>query len=62
MHWNHFRSGHGKGHWDGLCATIKQALRKEQVKQNGLKLYNAHDIVMYLRSQLNREYAGYEGA
>ncbi len=26
MQWNHFGSGQGKGRWDGVGATVKQAL------------------------------------
>lgn len=26
MQWNHFGSGHGKGHWDGVGVHVKQAL------------------------------------
>jgi hypothetical protein len=61
MQWNYFGTGHGKGRWDGAGATIKQALRNEQVKPNGLRLQNASDVVTYLRVHLSREYAGYEG-
>ena len=62
MKWNHSGIGHGKGCWDGVGATVKQALRREQVKPNGLHLQNSHDVVAFLQNQLNREYAGYEGA
>jgi hypothetical protein len=59
MQWNHFGSGHGKGRWDGAGATIKQALRAEQVKPDGIRLHNASDAVAYLRQYMGRQYAGY---
>ena len=36
MQWNWFGIGHGKGRWDGAGAHVKQALRAEQVKRQGL--------------------------
>ena len=62
MQWNWFGSGHGKGRWDGVGAHVKQALRAEQVKPQGLKLHCASDVVHFLRIHMTREYAGYRGA
>jgi hypothetical protein len=36
MEWNYFGSGHNKGRWDGVGASIKQARRSKQVKPNGV--------------------------
>ena len=62
MQWNWFGSGHGKGRWDGAGAHVKQALRAEQVKPQGLRLHCASDVVQFLRTHMTREYAGYSGA
>jgi hypothetical protein len=29
MQWNYFGNGHGNGRWDGVVASIKQALNVE---------------------------------
>ena len=62
MQWNWFGSEHGKGRWDGGGAHVKQALRAEQVKPQGLKLHCASNVVQFLRSHMMREYASYRGA
>ena len=62
MQWNWFGSGHGKGRWDGAGVHVKQALRAEQVKPQGLKLHCASFVVQFLRTHITREYVGYRGA
>lgn len=62
MQWNHFGTGHGKGQWDGAGAHVKEALRREQVKPDGVRLHNSSDVVTFLRQAMNREYAGYHSA
>jgi hypothetical protein len=62
MQWNWFGTGHGKGWWDGAGAHVKQTLRAEQVKPLGLRLHSATDVVNFLRTQMTREYAGYNRA
>jgi hypothetical protein len=39
--WNYFTTGRGKGEVDGIGALLKQKLRKEQLKPQGLKIQNA---------------------
>jgi hypothetical protein len=59
MQWNYFGSGHGKGRWDGIGASIKQVLRSEQVKPNGVQLHNVKDVVKFLQRHFNQKHAGY---
>ena len=55
-------TGHGKGRWDGARAHVKQALRAEQVKPQGLRLHCTSDVVKFLRTHMTRKYVGYIGA
>lgn len=48
MQWNYFDNNHGKGRWDGVGASIKQALRAKQVKPLRARLHNALDVVSFL--------------
>ena len=41
---------------------MKQALKAEQVKPQGLKLHCASDVVQFLRTRMTQEYAGYREA
>jgi hypothetical protein len=50
MTWNYFASGHGKGEVDGSGGLLKRKLWKEQLKPNGMKFQNAHEVVSYLRA------------
>jgi hypothetical protein len=48
MQWNYFDNNHGKGRWDGVGASIKQAFRAKQVKPLGARLHNVLDVVSFL--------------
>ena len=52
MNWNFFGSDHGKGEHDGAGAIVKRMLTAEQLKPNGVKMQNSHDVVQWLQSQL----------
>jgi hypothetical protein len=57
--WNYFASGHGNGEVDAVGALCKQEIRKEQVKPDGLKLQNAHEVVSYLKAQAKKHHASH---
>ncbi len=59
MQWNYFGSGHRKGCWDAVGTSIKQALKVEQVKPNGVQLHNALDVVSFLQRRFNQEHVTY---
>lgn len=62
MDWNYWGTGHGKGPHDGAGACVKQALRREQVKEDSVKLQNAADVVSFLREDMNLPHAAYPNA
>ena len=62
MDWNYWGTGHGKGPHDGAGACVKQALRREQVKEDSVKLQNAADVVNFLRVDMNLPHAAYPSA
>jgi len=51
-----------KGVWDGAGASIKQALRFEQVKPTRVRLHNVFDVVSFLQGHFNQDYVGYSHA
>lgn len=62
MDWNYWGTGHGKGPHDGAGACVKRALRKEQVKEDSVRLHNASDVVNFLRRDMSLPHAAYPGA
>jgi hypothetical protein len=44
---------------DAVGALCKQEIRKEQVKPDGLKLQNAHEVVSYLKAQAKKHHASH---
>ena len=60
--WNYWGTGHGKGPHDGAGACVKQALRREQVKEDSVKLHNATNVVNFLRVDMNLPHAAYPSA
>lgn len=62
MDWNYWGTGHGKGPHDGAGACVKQSLRREQVKEDSVKLQNAADVVSFLRVDMNSPHAAYPNA
>lgn len=62
MDWNYWGTGHGKGPHDGAGACLKQALRKEQLKIDSVKLQNAQDVVQFLNGNMNVPHAAYPKA
>ncbi len=57
MTWNYFATGHNKGEVDGIRALLKQDLKKEQLKPNGMKIQNAHDTATFLKVESNKFHA-----
>ncbi|KAG0631145.1 hypothetical protein M758_1G230800 [Ceratodon purpureus] len=62
LDWNYWGTGHGKGPHDGAGACVKRALRKEQLKEDSVKLHNATDVVSFLRVEMNLPHAAYPNA
>jgi hypothetical protein len=57
MVWNYFVIGHGRGEVDGIGASLKREVRKEQIKPIGLKIQNAAEMVAYLKAKSNKYHA-----
>ncbi len=47
---------------DGVGALCKQEICKEQVKPDGLKLQNAHEVVSCLTAQAEKHHASHINA
>ncbi len=61
--WNYFGTGLGKGQWDGVKTSIKNALRSEHVKMvGGMKLQNVSDVVTFLQASMGKAHLAYFGA
>ena len=52
--WSFFKSGHGKGEYDGVGTCVKRALVKEQLKISGAELLDACSIVDWCSSTLSQ--------
>jgi hypothetical protein len=52
--WNFFAIGPGKGEVDETGALLKQEVRKEQLKPDGLKLQNCSEIIKFLQEGTNK--------
>jgi uncharacterized protein (DUF2236 family) len=61
MTWNYFATDHGKGKVDGVGAILERKLKKEQIKPNGMKIQNAHEVVTSLREKANKYHASHPG-
>jgi len=59
MTWNYFAIGHGKGEVDGVGVLLKQDVKKEQLKPNGMKIQNAHEATIFLKVESNKFHASY---
>jgi hypothetical protein len=60
MGWNYFRTGHGKGQWDGVATHVKNALRAKQMKTIGaIKLQNVIDVCNFLQVNMGKAHLVY---
>jgi hypothetical protein len=55
--WGHINNKGGRV--DGVGVLLKQDLKKEQLKPNGMKIQNAHEATTFLRVESNKFHASH---
>jgi hypothetical protein len=58
MLWNFFGSSHEKGEHDGVGNIAKSEFQKGQMRLNAIPLWNAYNVVKFLRYVFVKEYIG----